>query len=1072
MSPISFKINRFLFLFLIVMVYTNTYAQSTTKNYVQTKTFLDDAGTTFLRHIDYCDELGVVAETVDVGVNTSQTPVVTRTEYNKQLKPSRHWAPVPSTGLGYLVHVYDKAQNTYNSTLAYTTNDYDDFQELSSTWKPGEAWEERPVTVTRRVVPSGEVQKYSVDTNGNLCDDGTYPYGILMSTTTTDEDGRSVTVYTNLHGNTVLERRDEDNDTYYVYDRYGRLAYVLPPMCQQCSTSELPKYWYKYTYDDRGRCTEKQLPGCDPVKYWYDEANRLQSEQDGHLRSQSLYRNYSYDGIGRLTLQTISSTRGEATESNARAVEVKNYYDDYMCRPDFASLFSVWADSIFSGHPLQAVAKGKLTASLSSTNDGKKCFEMYHYDERGRVAYKLSAYSDSWLKAVHTSYNFVGDVASCMESVYKHIEYPKYLLARRRTSNTYHPGTRLLASTTMTHTGKNGSTSTQTVSNPAYDVFGNVTANDRPGTAADMTYTYDTLHGWLKGISSPCGFSEQLQRETAANAQFSGNIGSMQWRNTAGGEQHNYDYTYDSLGRLTVALYSSSGNGTAGRFDERVTYTANGSIMSLQRNGMRNNGTFGAIDDLSIDYDGNRLLKVTDNAEALNYNGALDFNDAADAECEYEYDSNGALTYDGNRGITSISYDYGHHPSSIISSTKRKGIYNIYTPDGRKLSSQHVAYVPNGNGGNRRISSMDLYVDGLILRGGKPLMWQFDGGYVDLDDNGSPTGWNYYVTDHLGSTRKVVSSDNTVRETINYYPFGSEMRMQDPAQMAGDFQHPYRFTGKELDRLNGLNMYDFGARWYDVAGVPMWTSVDPLAEKYYNVSPYNYCGNNPVNMIDVNGMKPDSISAALMSLLAYGYNEDAYNELKGYNWSFVSHYESASGFKYNLYKKEKDDGSFEYTLAYAGTDPDSGKVEFAKDALCDAGNFLGLITPQYIEAAITALGISGKELTFVGHSLGGALAALSSKLTGKDAITFNPASLTGKIKTLASVVSLFRGGHITQYRAVGNGFFGGLLGDPVNTIQNLTGRSSQGKVIPVYVGKNFSHSIEAIIAAFRKNGIR
>ena len=75
MSPISFKINRFLFLFLIVMVYTNTYAQSPSKNYVQTKTFLDDAGTTFLRHIDYYDELGVVAETVDVGVNTSQTPV-------------------------------------------------------------------------------------------------------------------------------------------------------------------------------------------------------------------------------------------------------------------------------------------------------------------------------------------------------------------------------------------------------------------------------------------------------------------------------------------------------------------------------------------------------------------------------------------------------------------------------------------------------------------------------------------------------------------------------------------------------------------------------------------------------------------------------------------------------------------------------------------------------------------------------------------------------------------------------------------------------------------------------------
>ena len=181
-----------------------------------------------------------------------------------------------------------------------------------------------------------------------------------------------------------------------------------------------------------------------------------------------------------------------------------------------------------------------------------------------------------------------------------------------------------------------------------------------------------------------------------------------------------------------------------------------------------------------------------------------------------------------------------------------RNITNDYTPDGRKLSSRHVMSFPKVSGYIKKTTT-DMYVDGLILRDGKPLMWLFDGGYVDLDDNGAPTGWNYYVTDHLGSTRKVVDCNDSIRETISYYPFGSEMRMQDPSQMTGDFQHPYRFTGKELDRLNGLNMYDFGARWYDVAGVPMWTSVDPLAEKYYNVSPYVYCGNNPVMYIDPDG---------------------------------------------------------------------------------------------------------------------------------------------------------------------------------------------------------------------------
>ena len=411
----------------------------------------------------------------------------------------------------------------------------------------------------------------------------------------------------------------------------------------------------------------------------------------------------------------------------------------------------------------------------------------------------------------------------------------------------------MISNNRITHIDKNGDTSTQTVSNPTYDVFGNVIADNRPGTAADMTYTYDTLHGWLTGVSSPCGFSEQLLRETATNAQYSGNIGRMLWRNTANGEQHRYDYTYDSLGRLTSSQYSSSANGTADRYNESVTYNPNGSIMSLLRNGMKNDGTFGAIDDLTITYDGNRLLKVTDDAESLNYNGALDFDDGDDSTTEYHYDGNGALTSDSNRGINKITYDYSHYPSLIARVTKKKTVYNEYTPEGRKLYSLHVSYFPKGNRTYYRISIKDLYIDGLILRSDTALLWKFSGGYVELNANGTPTSWNYYITDHLGSTRMVVDSNNNIKETVNYYPFGSEMKMEDPALLTGGTSHPYRFTGKELDKLNSLNMYDFGARWYDVAGVPIWTSVDPLAEKYYNISPYAYCNNNPVNAIDPEG---------------------------------------------------------------------------------------------------------------------------------------------------------------------------------------------------------------------------
>ena len=859
MNFVSFKIKGVLSLSLMLMIYTNSFAQSTSKNYVQTKTFLDDVASTFLRHIDYYDELGYVSETVDVGRNTTQTPVLTRTEYTTQLKPYQQWAPVPTNGLDFLHKddVSDAANFVYDDDMPYSENGYGDFQELTSTRKPGEAWEYHPVTTTRNVAQANTVWKYSVGSSGSLSNGGRYPYGLLTTVTTTDEDGLTVTVYTDMHGNTVLERRGADNDTYYVYDEYGLLRYVLPPMCQHCNTSEWPKYWYKYTYDDRGRCTEKQLPGCAVVKYWYDEADRLQSEQDGHLRSQSLYRNYKYDGIGRLVLQTISSTCGEATESNATVVEVKNYYDDYTsCRQELSPLFYVWADSINATYQTSMVARGRLTATLHTTSGAKRHFEMYRYDSEGRTAYKLSAYGANWLKAVHTSYNFIGDVVSVNENVYKSgAYYVKIVLAKRTTTNSYHQGTRLLSSTTVTHRDKNNSTSTQVVSYPTYDVFGNVTSNNRPGTAADMTYTYDMLHGWLRGVSSPCGFSEQLQREDATTPLFSGNISRMLWRNIANGEQHRYDYTYDTLGRLTSSQYSSTGNGTTGRFNETVTYNYNGSIASLQRNGMKNDGTFGAIDNLTITYDGNQLVKVTDAAEALNYNGALDFHDGDDSTCEYDYDSNGALTRDSNRGINSITYDYGHHTYLIDLdlNNRPRNITNDYTPDGRKLLSKHVMSIPKVNGYTKKTTT-DLYIDGLMLRGDTTLMWRFDGGYVDLNANGTPTSWNYYVTDHLGSTRMVVDSNNNIRETINYYPFGSEMLMTNPALLTGGISHPFRFTGKELDKLNSLNMYDFGARWYDVAGVPMWTSIDPLAEESPNVSPYVYCHNNPINRIDIDGL--------------------------------------------------------------------------------------------------------------------------------------------------------------------------------------------------------------------------
>jgi RHS repeat-associated protein len=87
-------------------------------------------------------------------------------------------------------------------------------------------------------------------------------------------------------------------------------------------------------------------------------------------------------------------------------------------------------------------------------------------------------------------------------------------------------------------------------------------------------------------------------------------------------------------------------------------------------------------------------------------------------------------------------------------------------------------------------------------------------------------------------------------QSMDYYPFG----MPFGETISGtypDYQ-PYKYNGKELDRMHGLDNYDYGARQYNPIAA-RWDRMDPLCEKYYSISPYAYCGNNPVNAIDPDG---------------------------------------------------------------------------------------------------------------------------------------------------------------------------------------------------------------------------
>ena len=137
------------------------------------------------------------------------------------------------------------------------------------------------------------------------------------------------------------------------------------------------------------------------------------------------------------------------------------------------------------------------------------------------------------------------------------------------------------------------------------------------------------------------------------------------------------------------------------------------------------------------------------------------------------------------------------------------------------------------------------YCGNMIYENGQLSKILTDVGYITLA-NSTPT-YHYYLQDHLGNNHVVIDEHGQVEQVNHYYAFGGLM-----GESTGGGAQPYKYNGKELDRMHGLDWYDYGARHYD-AVLGRWMCVDPLAEKYDNVGSYIYCKNNPIAFMDMNG---------------------------------------------------------------------------------------------------------------------------------------------------------------------------------------------------------------------------
>ena len=837
--------------------------------YTGAASLLKTNGVRSLTDVSYGDGFGGVSQKIHVGITPQGKDLTESYEYNSLGNLQSRTLPVPvlSEGAsGNYKQILKSAQEYYGHSNVCSRFAYEASHRslLLKEFGVGDEWTGKAVSkkysCNLESIPVQRCKRYLVSAGGELVEsDSPYADGSLRGIRSEDEDGNMHWEFYNSENQLVLSRiLDGDTffDTYFVYDEYGNLVFVLPPGYQDHPDLDLYAYIYRYDYLDR--LVYKKLPGCAPSYLVYDAAHRLVFSQDGCQRNDSLWSFFVYDVYGRVVVEGECSnsdkhvrTAGETVvlgtlmegdtglaysgyQSSFDLVDpcvyVVNYYDTY----DFRTRNGFSAYNFPEG---TVSATGNLTGSILCTHGSSGfIYSADYYDINKRIVKSLSSRVNGGMDTYATEYSFQGSPLSVLHT---HTDSSGYSLTERYTY-TYDHSSRL---TRVSHQYDNNPS--VLLLEHAYDELGRLQTDKLDNGIYATDYAYN-IRNWLTGIEGG-KFSQSLHYTDGLGVPcYNGNISSMTWKSGAGATPRGYKFSYDRLGRLTDAEYGEgpSLSVNTNRFNEQVTgYDKMGNILGLKRYGQTSATGYDVIDDLSLSYAGNRLKKVTDRSTTPAFNNGFEFKDGIDLPTEYEYDENGNLTKDLNKNITAIQYNCLNLPSRVMFANGDSISY-LYDAAGRKLRTVHFL---EGD------SVTTDYCGNVVYENGVPQILLTEVGYVSLTDG----KYHYYLKDHQGNNRVVVAEHGNAEEVNDYYAFGGLMSTSSRQSV-----QPYKYNGKELDSKGGLDWYDYGARMYDAA-LGRFMKTDRFSEKYVSLSPYQYGANNPVNNIDVNG---DSIT-----VLNYGY---------------------------------------------------------------------------------------------------------------------------------------------------------------------------------------------------------
>ncbi|WOG18083.1 DUF6443 domain-containing protein [Bacteroides thetaiotaomicron] len=831
-----------------------------TRNYTAERTYMDassqtgSGGARIVSDIVYTDCFGRKEQEIQVGGSPGgNADLVLSYTYNMMGQVEKEYLPYAKTGNNGAFDKFSPERwsvyGTGEQAYAYNLTQYEDspLMRVSRKMGPGKAWHtsDKSVRVTYGMNSTNEVRCYKVSSSGSLIASGFYGAGKLEVIVETDEDGHRSKTYTDSNERTLLTVSVNGEDslaTYYVYDDRNCLRYVLPPEASHrlaeagtTDISVLHSLAYSYEYDKLNRMISKRLPGCAPIYMVYDRRDRLVLSQDGTRRTADTkkWSYFLYDSHDRVieSGEILLSAEQTCGELQLAAWENEHYlpsgtrtplqytvYDNYKPTENVTAhpfVAAVGYDTPYTLYPSGLTTSTK--TRLLGTDDWLT--ETIYYDDRSRVIQTLCHYPEKGLRYRHTAYDFTGNVLRKQDNIGTDILETVY---------TYDDRARLL---TKANTWNGRFTDKITY---VYDALGRLTGRNY-GDKVSESLSYN-IRGWLTGIESQ-HFSQTLHYVDGVGVPcYNGNISSMIWHSGSEAGLRGYKFTYDGFSRLKDAIYGEGEqlSNNLNRFNEQVTgYDKNGNILGLLRYGQTNTMSYGLIDNLNLVYNGNQLESVNDNATGHVFGNGMEFKDGASKEIEYEYDVNGNLTKDLNKKIADIQYNCLNLPEKVQFEGGNSISY-LYAADGTKLRTTYKT----GNA-----TTITDYCGNAIYENGVLIKVLTEDGYITVSNN----QFHYFIQDHQGNNRVVVAQNGTVEEVNDYYPFGGLLS----SSLSNNVQ-PYKYNGKELNRDNGLDWYDYGARMYD-ASLGRWHAVDPSGEKYPALGLYAYCKNSPIIRIDPDG---------------------------------------------------------------------------------------------------------------------------------------------------------------------------------------------------------------------------